>query len=332
MGLGCFPQTNPLSLGMLGMHGTWYANRAVQECDLLIAVGARFDDRVTSDVGQFSPKSIKIHLDIDPACIDKNVPVDIAIVGHAKTLLQRLIGITDCPLPKRWLTTMNRWKIDHPLRYQKDDCILKPQGVIERLSAMTNGDSILVTDVGQHQMWVAQHYTFTKPRTLVTSGGLGTMGFGLPAAVGAAIGQPDATVICVCGDGGFRMTAFELSTAVRNRLPLKILIINNGGLGMVRQWQRLFYENRLAHSNLQDSNPDFVKLAESYGARAMRVHTPAEVDKALKFALEITAGPVVVEFVVAADENVYPMVFPGAGLQETNEFSTRNSVPKEQND
>ncbi len=320
MGLGAFPEKNPLSLGMLGMHGTWYANMAVHDCDLLIAMGARFDDRVTGELNGFSPKSRKIHVDIDPSCIGKNVAVDIPIIGHVKPILQQLTENIVSQKRDRWLATITDWKQNHPLIYEKSKNEIKPQYIIEQISKMTKGNAIIVTDVGQHQMWAAQFYEFIKPRSLVTSGGLGTMGFGLPAAIGASVANPNATVVCISGDGGFRMTSCELSTAVHYGLPIKIVIINNGGLGMVRQWQRFFFNRRYSHSNLKNTNPDFIKLAKSYGAIGLRAQKPEEVDFVLKKAFDIKNRPVVMEFAVSPDEDVYPMVSPGKCLHEMEEY------------
>jgi acetolactate synthase I/II/III large subunit len=316
MGLGAFPVKDPLSLGMLGMHGTWYANMAVQECDLLIAVGARFDDRVTGKVEGFSPLSIKIHIDVDPDSIGKNVEVQIPIVDQAGRALKRLMQLVERNPPKNWLHRINKWRQEHPLAYSQGEPLLKPQAVIQRLSEITGGDAIVVTDVGQHQMWAAQYYDFQRPRQFVTSGGLGTMGFGLPAAIGAAMANPESDVVCICGDGGFRMTSAELATAVRYKLPLKIIVFNNGCLGMVRQWQSLYFEGRYSHTNLFDSNPDFLKLADSYGAASVRVVRSIELDSALERAFAITDRPTLVECIIDPDESVLPMVSPGACLHE----------------
>ncbi|MCP4727188.1 MAG: biosynthetic-type acetolactate synthase large subunit [bacterium] len=319
MGLGAFKEDDPLSLGMLGMHGTWYANMAVSECDVLIAIGARFDDRVTAKVDEFSAGSRKIHIDIDPACIEKNIAVDIPIVGSAKKILRELNRNIRRIDTENWLNTISTWKNEHPLKYSHDPDQIKPQFVIEKISEVTKGDAVIITDVGQHQMWTAQYYKFNTPRSLITSGGLGTMGFGLPAALGAAIGRPDKRAVCICGDGGFKMTSFELATAVKYKIPLIIAIINNGYLGMVRQWQELFFEGRYSHTCLKENSPDFVKLAESYGAAGMRAVRPEEVKPVIEEAMKIKDGPVVVEFIVAGDENVFPMVPAGASLLEMRE-------------
>jgi acetolactate synthase-1/2/3 large subunit len=316
MGLGAFPEGHALSLGMLGMHGTWYANMAISECDVLVAIGARFDDRVTGRLDRFSTKSKKIHIDIDPACIGKNVQIDIPIVGSVKNILPKLTQMVQKPDTKNWMKTINRWKKEHPLKYRPSRDQIMPQFMIEKISEITRGDAIIVTDVGQHQMWAAQYYKFNKPRSMLSSGGLGTMGYGFPAAMGAAIGCPDRTVVCITGDGGFQMTAFELATAVEHRVPVKIAIMNNGYLGMVRQWQELFYEGRYSHVYLKPGNPDFVKLAESYGAVGLRAEKPEEVAPVLEQAMKVKDRPVVMDFRVAEEENVYPMVPAGASLDE----------------
>jgi acetolactate synthase-1/2/3 large subunit len=304
-GLGAFPETNRLSLGMLGMHGTWYANMAVHYADLLIAVGARFDDRVTGNVDAFAPDAVVIHIDIDPAAISKNVRVDIPIVGDVKRILPVLSDRVHALNTEDWLRTIEQWKVEHPLRYQKGERI-RAQQVIHALGEQTGGNAILVTDVGQQQMWGAQFFTWKHPRTHITSGGLGTMGYSLPAAMGAAFGRSDLPVVSISGDGGFQMNSQELATIVQHRLPIKIFVINNGFLGMVRQWQELFWRRR--YSQVELSNPDFVKLAEAYGAKALRVSTSDQVDAAVKEALSYSEGPILVEFVVEREENVYPMI------------------------
>lgn len=316
MGLGGFPEGKPQSLGMLGMHGTWYANMAITECDVLLAVGARFDDRVTGRIDGFSLKSRKIHIDIDPSCISKNVPVEVPIVGDVKYVLPELERMTRKPSIDGWWETIHQWKKDHPLRAPESKDIIMPQHMIKLISEITKGEAIVVTDVGQHQMWAAQLYTFNHPRSFITSGGLGTMGYGFPAAMGAAIAQPDRTVVCITGDGGFQMTSFELATAVENKVPVKIAIMNNGYLGMVRQWQQLFFDKRYSHSTLKQGNPDFVKLAESYGAVGMRASKPSEMRPMIEKAMEINDKPVVMDFIVAEEENCYPMVPAGAAVNE----------------
>ncbi len=316
MGLGCFPESKPQSLGMLGMHGTWTANMATTECDVLLAVGARFDDRVTGRLDGFSPYSRKIHIDIDPSCISKNVHVEVPIVGDVKQVLPQLDKATQKPNTDKWWATIRKWQKEHPLRISHKEGVIKPQEMIKAISKATNGNAIVATDVGQHQMWAAQHYTFNHPRSQITSGGLGTMGYGFPAAMGAAFGVKDRPVVAIVGDGGFQMTSCELATAVQYKLPLKIAIMNNGCLGMVRQWQELFFENRYSHSILSASNPDFVKLAESYGAVGLRATTPDEMHEVLQKAMDINDRPVVMDFVVEAEENCYPMVPTGAALYE----------------
>jgi acetolactate synthase-1/2/3 large subunit len=316
MGLGGFPESKSQSLGMLGMHGTYYANMATTECDVLLAAGARFDDRVTGNLEGFSPHSKKIHIDIDPTNIGKNVEVEIPIVGDVKRVLPEINKQIQKPDTEDWWETINRWKEEHPLKVPKPKDSIKPQHMVEAISDVTNGEAIVVTDVGQHQMWAAQHYTFNHPRSFLSSGGLGTMGYGFPAAMGAAFGCPDRPVVCITGDGGFQMTAYELATAVEYEVPLKIAIMNNQCLGMVRQWQELFYNKRYSHSILKKGNPDFVKLAESYGAVGLRATNTAEMDDILKKAMTINDRPVVMDFQVEEHENCYPMVPAGAALNE----------------
>jgi len=316
LGLGAFPEDNPLSLGMVGMHGTWYANMAISECDLLIAVGARFDDRVTGKLGTFSPNSQKIHIDIDPSCIAKNVQLDVPIVGHAKNILPKLTRLIKKPNTKDWLIQLNQWKKEHPLRYKSKSDKIVPQYVIEQISAVTNRAAIVVTDVGQNQMWAAQFYKFSRPRSILSSGGLGTMGYGFPAAIGAAIGSHDRTVVCITGDGGFQMNIQELSTAVQYKLPIKVIVLNNGYLGMVRQWQELFYEKRYSQTYIDQGNPDFLKLAEAFGAIGMRVFKPEDVRSTLEESMKVKDRPVVMEFIVDPYEKVFPMVPAGGSLTE----------------
>ncbi|MEL7833856.1 biosynthetic-type acetolactate synthase large subunit [Fodinibius sp. Rm-B-1B1-1] len=316
MGLGGFPESKPQSLGMLGMHGTYYANMATTECDVLVAVGARFDDRVTGDLEGFSPHSKKIHIDIDPTNIGKNVEVDVPIVGDVKHVLPEIDKHTEQPDTNDWWDTINKWKEEHPLEVPEEDHKIKPQQMMESISDITNGKAIVVTDVGQHQMWAAQHYTYDYPRSFLSSGGLGTMGYGFPAALGAHFGCPDRPVVCITGDGGFQMTAYELATAVEYEVPLKIAIMNNECLGMVRQWQELFYDERYSHSILKKGNPDFVKLAESYGAAGFRASSKNEMEQVLAEAMTIDDRPVVMDFRVDEYENCYPMVPSGAALNE----------------
>jgi len=310
LGLGAFPEDDPLSLGMLGMHGTWYANMAVNECDLLIAVGSRFDDRVTGKVDAFAPKAEVIHIDIDPASISKNIKVEYPIVGNCKNVLQNLLPLVRPADTAEWLRLIEHWKKTHPLKYKKSQRI-NPQYVVEAIHQVCGDDTIVVSDVGQHQMWVALHYKFLKPRSNITSGGLGTMGFGFPAAIGAKLAAPDKPVVAVVGDGGFQMTLQELAAAVAQRLNLVVAIINNGFLGMVRQWQELFFGKRYSHTCLEYTNPDFVKLVEAYGAVGRRVERHDEVVPVLEEAMKVKDLPVIIDFRVERHENVFPMIPPG---------------------
>ena len=311
LGLGSFPEDDPLALGMLGMHGTWYANMAVNECDLLIAVGSRFDDRVTGKLDAFAPKATVVHIDIDPASISKNIMVDYPIVGDCKNVLQRLLPKVKKGDTDDWIKLLEHWKETHPLKYNKNDKTIKPQNVCEILRDTFGDDTIMVTDVGQHQMWTALHYGFRKPRTQVSSGGLGTMGFGFPAAIGAKMGNPDKPVVAVVGDGGFQMNVQEYATAVANRVNVITVILNNGFLGMVRQWQELFFGKRYSHTCLQYTNPDFVKLVEAYGSVGMRASTLEELKNALEEAKKIKNLPVTIDVQVDRHENVFPMIPPG---------------------
>ncbi|MBU0672398.1 MAG: biosynthetic-type acetolactate synthase large subunit [Candidatus Margulisbacteria bacterium] len=316
MGLGAFPEDHKLALRMLGMHGTAYANYAIQECDLLIAVGARFDDRVTGHLPTFAPKAKHIHIDIDPAEIGKNVRVDVPIVGDAK---QTLKDLTEKVKPENgkhdaWIKQIDEWKDKYPLKYKKDKRI-KPQYVVEMIQQVTKGKAIICTEVGQHQMWAAQYSKLTVPRTWVSSGGLGTMGYGFPAAIGAQFGNPDKIVFDIAGDGSIQMNMQEMATAVIHKLPIKIAVLNNCFLGMVRQWQELLYDKRYSSTNLCN-NPDLCKIAEAYGAAAIRVTKPDEVKNALEKALKIKDRPVLIDFAVAKEENVFPFVPPGQALNE----------------
>lgn len=319
MGLGGFPGTHPLWLGMLGMHGTYRANMAVVHCDVLIGVGARFDDRVTGKLEEFAPDAKIVHIDIDPASISKNVIVDVPIVGDCKDALMKLnqalseIHANWGDKHKAWLEQVEEWRKTHTLHYQQpSDGSLKPQYVVEKIYELTKGKAIISTEVGQNQMWTAQYYKFDEPRTFLTSGGLGTMGYGFPAAIGAQAAFPDRLVIDIAGDGSIQMNIQELATAVGYRLPVKVAILNNGYLGMVRQWQQLFYRGRYSQTSLEYS-PDFVRVAEAYGAVGLRATKPQEVEKAIKKALN-TNAPVFIDFVVEREENVYPMVPAGAPL------------------
>jgi len=320
MGLGCFPSDSKLSLGMCGMHGTFRSNMAITETDLLIAIGARFDDRVTGKLDEFSVNSRKIHIDIDPTSIGKNVRVDLPVVGDIKNVLKKLNSHLKHVKKdwkkdsKSWLRKIEKWKRTYPLVYKQGKSAIKPQYVIEQIAEITKGDAIYVTDVGQHQMWSAQYLKFKKPRTFLTSGGLGTMGYGYPAGIGAQAAFPKKTVFVISGDGSFQMNLQELITAVQHRLPVKVAIINNSFLGMVRQWQQLFYDKRYSHVCMANA-PDFVKLAESYGALGLRAKKPDEVKKTIEKALAYK-GPVVIDFVVTKEENVYPMVPAGKAIHE----------------
>jgi len=311
MGLGGFPGTHGLSLGMLGMHGTAYANHAIMEADLIIAVGARFDDRVTGRLDVFAPHAKIVHIDIDPASISKNVSVDIPIVGDAKNVLGQLSEeIKEVPDTSVWLATVEAWKKKYPLQY-KDDVKIKPQYVIEQIYEATGGEAIITTEVGQNQMWACQWYKYNHPRTFISSGGLGTMGFGFPAAMGAKIGCPQSLVFDIAGDGSIQMNIQELATCVSNKINVKVAILNNGYLGMVRQWQELFYKKHYSYTSLY--NPDFVKLAESYGAAGIRVTKKEEVRPAIEKALSVD-NTVFIDFHIEPEENVFPMVPAGEAI------------------
>ncbi len=320
MGMGVFPADDPLSLGMLGMHGTYAANLAVTNSDCLIALGARFDDRVTGKIDEFAPKAKIVHIDIDPTSISKNVQVDLPIVGDCRHVLQGMLDdlaektgeVAEMNSQVRpWLDQIDAWKTEQPLRYCQGEMI-KPQYVIEMIDELAPDNAIISTEVGQNQMWTAQFYKFREPRLFLTSGGLGTMGYGFPAAIGAQVAFPDRTVIDIAGDGSIQMNIQEIATAVQFKLPVKVMILNNGYLGMVRQWQSLFYKGRYSHTSMAVS-PDFVKLAEAYGANGIRVEKPSEVKDAIRKALEIR-GPVFVDFVVDPYEDVYPMVPAGTAI------------------
>ncbi len=317
MGMGCYPGTDPLSLGMLGMHGTYRANMAVTHCDLLIAVGARFDDRVTGDLNSFAAGATVIHIDIDPTSISKNIKVSIPIVGDCREILKDMIEVAGEKKVKKadrkvWLDEIAGWKSKHSMQYQMDE-LIKPQYVVEKIYELTKGKAIITTEVGQNQMWAAQYYLFDEPRKFLTSGGLGTMGYGFPAAIGAQVANPKATVIDIAGDGSIQMNIQELATAVQYGLPVKIAILNNMCLGMVRQWQQLFYKKRYSHSTFEQ-HPDFVKLAEAYGAVGLRAERPGEVVSVIKKALAVKDRPVIMDFVIDPEECVYPMVPAGASI------------------
>jgi len=317
-GLGAFPGNHPLSMGMLGMHGTYWANQAVNKCDLLIAVGARFDDRVTGKVETFAPQAFKIHNDIDPTNVDKNVKVDLPVVGDAKNFLAGLLDV----MPKEtanhdsWLAEINAWRKLSPLTYSCEDNALRTEFVIEEVSRQTRGNAVVVTDVGQHQMWTSQFYTFINPRSIISSGGLGTMGYGLPAAIGAAFGINDKPVILFCGDGGFMMNIQELVTAVHHKIPIKIFLINNSFLGMVRQWQELFHKEKYSFTDLGDSNPDFVKVAEAFGCKALMADNPDRAKEAITEAIAWEEGPILVDFRVVKKDMVFPMVPAGGSISD----------------
>ena len=321
MGLGAFPANGDLWLGMVGMHGTYAANMSINHADLLVCVGARFDDRVTGRLQDFASHARIVHIDIDPTSIRKNVEVDVPVVGDCRQALEGILEICRAKMADTdwsgmhadWLQTVHEWKANHPLAYTRNGHI-KPQQVIEAMYAITKGDAIIATEVGQNQMWAAQFYTFTKPRTLLTSGGLGTMGYGFPAAIGAQFAFPDKLVINVAGDGSIQMNIQELATVVQNKIPVKVIILNNGHLGMVRQWQELFYNRNYSHTNME-AQPDFVKLAEAYGAEGYRISKPEELEDVLRKALT-SPNPAFIDVMVEREENVYPMVPAGAALDE----------------
>lgn len=347
MGKGAFPETNPLFLGPLGMHGTAYANYAIDQADVIICVGARFDDRVTGDVSKFAQHARIIHVDIDPAEIGKVMTAEVPVVGDAKLVLQAIIADlaqsdSEFPDHSKWLEQIAVWKAQYPLRWCDDtdkscpfacgplefpdNCgstkcngkhgVIKPQAVIRRLWEITEGDAIVVTDVGQHQMWAMQYYLVKDSLQFLSSAGLGTMGFGLPAAIGAQFGNPDREVWCISGDGSIQMNSQELATAVVNKLPIRIALLNNGVLGMVRQWQKMFYQKRFSQVGLDVGTPDFVKLAEAYGAVGIRVSSADEIDAAIAQAREVTDRPVLIEFICEAEESVFPMIPAGKSINE----------------
>ena len=320
MGLGAFPGRHPLFLGMLGMHGTYCAHMAMHEADLIIAIGARFDDRVTGKPSLFSPYARIIHIDIDPTSIHKTIKVHVPIVGDVKRVLKELnqvllvTGNGSGASLRKWMDQIEEWKKEHPLSYDMGSNVLKPQYVIERIFEKTGGNAIVTTDVGQHQMWSAQYYKFDRPRTFINSGGLGTMGYGFPAAIGAQLAYPSEQVVCITGDGSIVMNIQELATAVQEKIPVKVAILNNKYLGMVRQWQQLFYKGRYS-SSFMGGSPDFVKLAEAFGAVGLRASRVEEVDGLLDEAFHVNK-PVVMDFQVDETENCYPMILAGAGHHE----------------
>jgi acetolactate synthase-1/2/3 large subunit len=332
MGLGAFPASDPLFLGMLGMHGTAAANRAVCECDVLLAVGARFDDRVTGKVSEFAPKAAIIQIDIEPASIGKNVLVDLPIVGDAKAVLLEMLRLAESLPIQSWRQGLMKLRQEKPLRYNRDRSVIKPQLVVEKIHELTQGNAIITTEVGQNQIWAAHYFRCEHPRTFLSSGGLGTMGYGFPAAIGAQVAFPDRVVFDIAGDGSIQMNIQELATAVLNELPVNVAILNNGYLGMVRQWQELFFDKAYAFSCLRQRPscprqcsspnhecppyvPDFVKLAEAYGAVGIRVDKPEDVEGAIREAIN-TPKTVILDFLVAREENVFPMVPAGAGINE----------------
>jgi len=322
MGLGAYPATDPQFVGMLGMHGTYEANMAMHHCDVLVAVGARFDDRVTGNIEKFCPNARIVHIDIDPASISKNVKVDVPIVGCVDNVLRVMLGTIgdterrpDAAALAEWWRQIDEWRAKDCLRYDRDSELIKPQYVVEKLYEVTQGNAYVASDVGQHQMWAAQYYKFDKPRRWINSGGLGTMGFGLPAAMGVQFAHPDATVACVTGEGSIQMCIQELSTCLQYRLPIKVVNLNNRYLGMVRQWQEFFYQKRYAMSYME-SLPDFVKLAESYGHVGMQIEKPADVEGALREAMQLKDRLVFMNFMTDQTENVYPMIPAGGGQNE----------------
>jgi acetolactate synthase-1/2/3 large subunit len=335
MGLGSYPADDPLFLGMLGMHGTYEANMAMHDCDMMLAIGARFDDRITGDVAKFSPHARIIHIDIDPSSIGKNVQVEIPIVGDAKLVIKDLLkeiekrgNEPDTEALKRWWTQIDKWRSVDCLSYDQSSDLIKPQYVIEKLFEITNGDALITSDVGQHQMWAAQFYGFTKTRRWINSGGLGTMGFGLPAAMGVQLAHPDEPVICVTGEASVIMCIQELSTCKQYDLPIKMVNLNNRYMGMVRQWQEFFYDRRYSHSYM-DALPDFVALAESFGHVGIRIEKPGDVEGALQEGLKLKDRLVFMDFITDQTENVYPMIAAGKGHNEMHLKPSNGETPPE---
>ncbi len=334
MGLGGFPGSHKLSLGMLGMHGTYYANKSIQDADLLIAIGMRFDDRVTGKIDAFAPNAKIIHIDIDPTSIRKNVRVDTPIVGDVRKVLTVLNKVMKeevkeqwTEVRKAWIKQLDAWRKERPMTYDRESDMIKPQYVVEKIYELTKGDAIITTEVGQNQMWAAQFFKYDKPRTWLSSGGLGTMGYGLPAAIGAQLAFPNKLVIDIAGDGSIQMNIQELATAVINRLPVKVAILNNRFLGMVRQWQELFFEERYAHTKLDDVVPDFVKIADAYNAVGLRATKKSEVEAVLKEAFSIKR-PVIMDFLTDWQEKVYPMVPAGAAIDNMLFYEEKKKVEK----
>ncbi len=326
-GLGAFPMSDSQSLGMLGMHGTYWANQAVNNCDVLVSLGARFDDRVTGKIEEFATKAYKIHVDIDPTCIDKNVVVDLPIVGDVKHVLAELASEMNTPLPiNDWWEQIEKWRKECPLHFENGDGRLRSEYVLSRISEKTKGNAVVVTDVGQHQMWATQYFNFNHPRSHLTSGGLGTMGFSVPASIGAAFAVKDRPIISISGDGGFQMNMQELITAAYNKLPIKFFILNNSFLGMVRQWQELFHAEKFSFTDLSDSNPDFVKVGEAFGVKSFSTSSPKNVDDLLDEAFNYNDGPVLIEFKTVKEDMVFPIIPAGKSV---NEIMTKRLDPKE---
>ena len=322
MGLGAYPASDPLFVGMLGMHGTYEANMAMHECDVLIAIGARFDDRVTGDLNKFCPHARIIHVDIDPSSISKNVPVEVPIVGNSGAVMLDMIKLIkaskirpDKTALTAWWKQIDKWRSVNCLDYDRDSKLIKPQYVLEKLYELTEGDAYITSDVGQHQMWAAQYYKFDKPRRWINSGGLGTMGFGLPAAMGVKLAFPEATVACVTGEASIQMCIQELSTCKQYDLPIIIVNLNNRYMGMVRQWQEFFYDRRYSHSYM-DALPDFIKLTEAFGHVGFKIENPADVAGALEEAIRLKDRLVFLDFITDQTENVYPMIAAGKGQNE----------------
>ncbi|MDR3610335.1 MAG: biosynthetic-type acetolactate synthase large subunit [Ignavibacteriaceae bacterium] len=316
-GLGAFPGTDELSLGMLGMHGSYWANQAVDNCDVLVSLGARFDDRVTGNVDTFAKNAYKIHVDIDPTCIDKNVIVDIPIIGDVKNILVEMTAeMPKAPDIQDWWHQINEWKDECPMQYEDNDGRLRTEYVIEKISEKTNGNAVIVTDVGQHQMWTAQYYKYNFPRSNITSGGLGTMGFSVPASIGVSFAIKGRPIFSISGDGGFQMNIQELITAAAYKVPVIFVIINNSFLGMVRQWQEMFHGEKYSFTDLSASNPDFVKVGQAFGIESFSTDNPKEVESLLDKALAVKDRPVLIEFKVVKDDLVFPMVPSGGSISE----------------
>lgn len=318
MGLGGFPANHKLFMGMIGMHGTYCSNHAVSECDLLIAVGTRFSDRVTSKISCFAPNAKIIHIDIDPSEFNKNIPEDVSIRGDVKSVLSELINLLNETAHSEWIDKISTWKEEHPLKYE-DKGTLNPQTLLNTLFELTKGECIISTEVGQNQIWTAQFYSFLKPRTLISSGGLGTMGYGLSAAIGASIGNPDKKVINIAGDGSFKMNSTELATISKYKLPIIQIVLNNHVLGMVHQWQDMFHNRNFSQSVL-GPDVDFVKLGEAYGIKSMKISSNSEIEAALKCALSLNE-PVLIECDICPDEKVFPIVPPGAAISDLIEYN-----------